>query len=177
MYIRENAHLIVSKTSMMEGVDLARSTQQINLFRLKLSVQLSIAEAGQFSKFIQQPREKCTVQTERERARNGKKSPVDGCCMQDNKIRGTRQNAVWTSVIKSKRKGKKQLVVIAAFGLYVCCFLLLGGRSLSFFAADRACWLGGEGKRRAAEISHLTRRVCLLDLSFYDYSRSFWFTD
>jgi hypothetical protein len=40
---------------------------------------------------------------------------------------------------KSKRKGKKQLVVIAAFGLYVCCFLLLGGRSLSFFAADRAC--------------------------------------
>lgn len=41
---------------MMEGVDRARSTQQINLFRLKLSVQLSIAEAGQNIELIQQPR-------------------------------------------------------------------------------------------------------------------------
>lgn len=82
-------------------------------------------------------REKCTVQTEQERARNGKRSPVDGCCMQENKIHNKRQNATWTSLIKAKEKERSSWSRLQLSDCMSVVSSLLGGRSRSFFAADR----------------------------------------
>lgn len=96
-------------------------------------------------------REKCTVQTEQERARNGKRSPVDGCCMQENKIHDKTTKRDLDESDKSKSKGKKQLVVIVTFGLYVCCFFSSWGDAhfLSLRQIGVADWTEREsGERR-----------------------------